>query len=77
VCSPWGPMLRAMATTEDAMVIAYANSTGCYIPDRRIMREGGYEVMSSQQAYALPAPFTENIETEIKQIVTQALAAVE
>jgi len=77
VCSPWGPMLRAMATTKDAMVIAYANSTGSYIPDRRIMREGGYEVMSSQQAYALPAPFTENIETEIKQIVTQALAAVE
>lgn len=77
VCSPWGPMLRDMAATDNAMVVAYANSTGSYIPDQRIMREGGYEVMSSQQAYALPAPFTENIETEIKHIVKKALAAVE
>ena len=77
VCSPWGPMLRAMASTEQAMVIGYANSTGSYIPDQRIIREGGYEAVSSQQAYALPAPFTENIETEIKEIVTRALGRIE
>jgi len=77
VCSPWGPMLRAMAQTEDAMVIAYANSTSSYIPDQRIVREGGYEAESSQRAYALPAPFTENIETEIKDIVTRALKRVD
>ncbi len=28
ICSPWGPRLRALAGTEDAMVIGYANSTG-------------------------------------------------
>ncbi len=77
VCSPWGPALRAMARTENAMVIAYANSTSSYIPNQRIMREGGYEAVSSQQAYALPAPFTESIETEIKQIVTTALKRIE
>jgi hypothetical protein len=77
VCSPWGPKLRALAATDAAMVVAYANSTGSYIPDRRIMREGGYEVYASQQAYALPAPFTENIEAEIGRIVRRALAAAD
>jgi hypothetical protein len=73
ICSPWGPMLRAMAPTEEAMVIGYTNSTGSYIPDTRIVREGGYEGLTSQHVYFLPAPFTENIEDEIKQIVTRAI----
>jgi hypothetical protein len=76
ICSPWGPKLRAMAPTDLAMVIGYANSTGSYIPDRQIVTEGGYEGLTSQQAYFLPAPFTENIETEIKQIVRRAMAAI-
>ena len=76
ICSPWGPVLRAMATTELAMVIGYANGTSSYIPDKRIVREGGYEGLTSQHAYFLPAPFTENIDYEIKQIVTQAINAV-
>ena len=76
ICSPWGPMLRSMASTEHAMVIGYANSTSSYIPDKRIVQEGGYEVLTSQYAYFLPAPFTENIDYEIKQIVTRAIDAV-
>jgi neutral ceramidase len=76
ICSPWGPMLREMAPTEQAMVIGYANGTSSYIPDKRIVREGGYEGLTSQQAYFLPAPFTENIDSEIKQIVIRALNAV-
>ena len=77
ICSPWGPMLRAMAPTEQAMVIGYANGTCSYIPDKRIVREGGYEGLTSQRAYFLPAPFTEDIDFEIKQIVTRALNAFE
>ena len=76
ICSPWGPMLRAMARTEQAMVVGYANGTSSYIPDKRIVREGGYEGLTSQHAYFLPAPFTENIESEIRQIVTRAINAV-
>ncbi|MHC4165357.1 MAG: hypothetical protein ACYSWQ_00165 [Planctomycetota bacterium] len=77
ICSPWGPMLREMAPTEQAMVIGYANGTGSYIPDNRIVREGGYEGLTSQHAYFLPAPFTENIEQEIREIVTRAIDALE
>ena len=76
ICSPWGPILRAMAPTELACVVGYANSTSSYIPDKRIIREGGYEALTSQQAYGLPAPFTENIDTEIKAIVADALDAI-
>lgn len=76
ICSPWGPMLREMAPTEQAMVIGYANGTSSYIPDKRIVREGGYEGLTSQHAYFLPAPFTENIESEIKQIVARAIKAI-
>jgi hypothetical protein len=77
ICSPWGPMLRDMAPNEEAMVIGYANGTGSYIPDSQIVREGGYEPLTSQHAYFLPAPFTENIENEIKEIVQRAMHAVE
>jgi hypothetical protein len=75
ICSPWGPILRAMATTKQAMVIGYANSTSSYIPDSQIVKEGGYEGLTSQRAYALPAPFTEDIESEIKGIVARAMEA--
>jgi len=72
ICSPWGPMLREMARTQESMVIGYANNTNAYIPDRRIVREGGYEGFSSHKVYFQPAPFTEAINSEIKEIVRRA-----
>ena len=76
VCSPWGDILRAMSGTREAMVAGYANNTTCYIPDSEIIEEGGYEVAKAQK-YLLPAPFTQNIETEIKSIVEKALKALD
>ncbi len=75
VCSPWGPMLRAMARTDQAMVLGYVNHVDAYIPDQRIIREGGYEGGEAQKFF-LPGPFTENIDSEIKRIVTTALDAL-
>ncbi len=72
VCSPWGPTLRAMAGTDEAMVLGYANNVTAYIPDQRIVREGGYEGGEAQKFF-LPGPFTENIDAEIKRIVADAL----
>ena len=76
VCSPWGPMLRSMASTDEAMVIGYVSNVDAYIPDKRIVHEGGYEGGEAQKFF-LPGPFTEKIESEIKPIVTEALNAVE
>ncbi|MCK4856530.1 MAG: neutral/alkaline non-lysosomal ceramidase N-terminal domain-containing protein [candidate division Zixibacteria bacterium] len=75
VCSPWGPMLRSMARTEQALVIGYVNNVDAYIPDKRVVREGGYEGGDAQKFF-LPGPFTENIDSEIKQIVDRAIDAV-
>ena len=61
---------------ERSWLVGYAKGTSSYIPDKRIVREGGYEGLTSQHAYFLPAPFTENIDSEIKQIVTRAINAV-
>ncbi len=76
ICSPWGPILRSMAPSEYSMVIGYANGTSSYIPNNKIVQEGGYEGLTSQHAYFLPAPFTKNIDDEIKQIVSRAINAI-
>ncbi len=57
-------------------LVGYVNGTDSYIPDKRIVREGDYEGLTSQHANLFPAPFTENINSEIKQIVTRAIKAV-
>ena len=72
VCSPWGKVLRGMSRTPLSMVAGYANNTTCYIPDARMIEEGGYESVRSQK-YRMPAPFSKNIDTEIKAIVERAL----
>lgn len=73
-CSPLGPRLRAIAGTERAMVIGYANETSCYVPTAEIRKEGGYEGVGAYQAYFMPAPFTHRVESELKALVKQAVA---
>ena len=76
VCSPWGEILRSMSRTKQAMVAGYANNTSCYIPDNKMIKEGGYESFRSQQ-YTKPGPFTQNIEGEITTIVRKALKSLD
>jgi hypothetical protein len=66
-------MLRSMAGAEESMVVGYANTTETYVPDERIVREGGYEGFRSHRVYFQPSPFTEAINREVKEIVTEAL----
>jgi dienelactone hydrolase len=73
VCADWGGMTRALATTQHAMVIAYANHCPGYIPTARIIREGGYEGDTSHMAYFLPAPFQPRMETELTRLLLQAV----
>ena len=73
VCGPLGPLVRALARTADAMVVAYANATEAYIPSAAIAREGGHEGGSSHRAYFLPAPFTPRVEAEFKAVVERGL----
>ncbi len=65
-----------MPRTARAMVVGYVNSTTAYLPDSRMVREGGYEGLTSLRYY-LPGPFTENIDAEVKAIIAKALKAVD
>lgn len=71
VCSPLGPMARAIPKTQHAAVFAYTNSTHAYIPDKRILWEGGYE--ADHRNWGLPGPFTPKIDDEFKRIVRASL----
>lgn len=73
VCSPLGPLARALIRTELGMTIAYANATTCYIPSRKIRIEGGYEGRDSHISCQLPAPFTRKVEREFLAIVHKAV----
>ncbi|MBX7257386.1 MAG: hypothetical protein K1Y02_13565, partial [Candidatus Hydrogenedentes bacterium] len=50
---------------EKHFVIAYANDVCSYIPSLRVLREGGYEGLSSQVYYGLYGPWAPTIEEEI------------
>lgn len=50
---------------QDIFVMGYSNDVMAYIPSAAILKEGGYEGVSSQIAFGLPAAWKSNIETVI------------
>ncbi|MEN6405929.1 MAG: neutral/alkaline non-lysosomal ceramidase N-terminal domain-containing protein [Thermoguttaceae bacterium] len=56
--------LRLKREYPDAnlIVAGYTNEVMCYIPSRRVLREGGYEASDNMMYYGYPGPFTENVE---------------
>lgn len=55
-------LLRQRLDPERLWVTAYANDVPCYIPSRRILREGGYEGGDAMVWYDLPTRLTEDCE---------------
>lgn len=53
----------------------YANDVSCYIPSRRILKEGGYEGEVSMYWYNMPAPFSEKVEDIIVNAVRDLVPA--
>lgn len=51
---------------QPLMVAGYTNDVMCYIPNRRILAEGGYEAVDSMIYYGMPGPFTEEMEERLK-----------
>ena len=54
---------------QDIFVLGYSNDVMSYIPSVRILREGGYEGITSQMVYGLPGTWEADIETRIIQEV--------
>jgi neutral ceramidase len=47
------------------IVAGYSNDVMCYIPSRRILKEGGYEAVDSMIYYGQPGPFTDDVEDRV------------
>ncbi|MCI0624207.1 MAG: neutral/alkaline non-lysosomal ceramidase N-terminal domain-containing protein [Acidobacteria bacterium] len=54
--------LRQELKVKTLWPIGYANDVFAYIPSVRILREGGYEALSSGIYYGMPGPFAEPVE---------------
>jgi hypothetical protein len=57
--------LKEMYARENMFIAGYCNEVQCYIPSKRILKEGGYEPESSMIYYGYPGPFADNIEEKI------------
>lgn len=54
--------LKADYPGRTLVVAGYCNDVRCYIPSRRVLKEGGYEPVDSMIYYGLPGPFAETVE---------------
>jgi hypothetical protein len=61
---------------DNLVVAGYCNDVACYIPSRRVLREGGYEAVDSMIYYGQPGPFAESVEETLWQTALEALAEV-
>ncbi|MGI6338461.1 MAG: neutral/alkaline non-lysosomal ceramidase N-terminal domain-containing protein [Bacteroidales bacterium] len=50
---------------EDIFVMGYSNDVMAYIPSDEELLKGGYEIISSQRAFGLPAPWKAGLEEKI------------
>lgn len=58
------------------VVAGYTNDVMCYIPNRRILAEGGYEADDSMMYYGQPGKFTPEVEEKVMGAVNAAMADV-
>jgi len=57
--------LKRELPNENVVVAGFTNEVPCYIPSRRVLREGGYEADTSMIYYGQPGPFTEAVEETV------------
>ncbi|MHB1035854.1 MAG: neutral/alkaline non-lysosomal ceramidase N-terminal domain-containing protein [Pirellulales bacterium] len=60
---------------ENLIVAGYSNEVMCYIPSRRVLKEGGYEVVDSMIYYGMPGPLAENVEDTVFAAIRRVLQA--
>jgi hypothetical protein len=67
---------REYGTAESLLVAGYSNDVMCYIPSKRILSEGGYEVVDSMIYYGQPGPFNDQVEELIFDAVHDVMKRV-
>ena len=69
--------LRKEVNAKTLWPIGYANDVFAYIPSVRILKEGGYEALSSGIYYGMPGPFAEPVEDLIVSKVKDMASKVQ
>jgi hypothetical protein len=59
---------------EDVIVAGYCHDVMCYIPSRRVLREGGYEAAYNTIYYGQPGPFSDTVEDLVMAAVRRVAA---
>lgn len=65
--------LRREFQADRICVLAYCNDVPCYIPSRRVLAEGGYEVEISMASYDRPSRFQPQVEDLVVEAVHQVV----
>ena len=65
--------VKEMYAGENMFIAGYCNEVQCYIPSKRILKEGGYEPESSMIYYGYPGPFADNVEEKILGAVKKVM----
>jgi hypothetical protein len=68
--------LKRECPQTDLIVAGYTNDVMCYIPSRRVLKEGGYESVDSMIYYGQPGPLAENVEETLIGACRRLLAKV-
>jgi neutral ceramidase len=58
---------------ENLFVAGYCNEVTCYIPSKRVLKEGGYEADEAMIYYGLPGPFADDVEDRIFKSINTVL----
>ena len=58
------------------IVAGYTNDVPCYIPSKRVLKEGGYEAVDSMIYYGMPGPFAEDVEERVFDAVHRVMRRV-
>ena len=61
---------------ERMIVAGYSNDVMAYIPTAAMLKEGGYEPVTSMTYYGFPSPFREDVEERVMNGVREVLRRV-
>ncbi len=61
---------------ENLVVAGYCNEVSCYIPSRRVQREGGYEPVDSMIYYAQPGPLADTVEDRVVAAIRDVMGQI-
>ena len=58
------------------IVAGYSNDVMCYIPSKRVLKEGGYEAVDSMIYYGMPGPFSDQVEEQVFAAIHRVMKRV-